>query len=205
MFWCVPDLSQIFLPVPGSWSGSFLFLESFACLLSCFSHIRLVATLWTLAHQAPLSMGFSRPEYWSGLPLHSPWYLPNPGIKTKCLASPALAGGFFTTTATLEVPSNPLSSVQFSFSVMSDSLWPHGLQHARHPCPSPTSRAYSNLCPSSWWCHPTISSSVIPFCPQSFPASGSFTWVSSLHQVAKVLEFQLQHQSFQWIFSTDFL
>ena len=70
-------------------------------------------------------MGFSRPEYWSGLPLHSPWYLPNPGIKTKCLASPALAGGFFTTTATLEVPSNPLSSVQFSFSVMSDpaTLW----------------------------------------------------------------------------------
>ena len=121
-------------------------------------------------------MGFSRPEYWSGLPLHSPWYLPNPGIKTKCLASPALAGGFFTTTATLEVPSNPLSSVQFSFSVMSDSLWPHGLQHARHPCPSPTSRAYSNLCLLSPWCHPTVSPSVIPFssCFQSLRALVSF-------------------------------
>ena len=59
---------------------------------------------------------------------------------------------------------------------MSDSLWPHGLQHARPPCPSPTPRAYSNSCPSSQWCHPTISSSVVPFssCPESFPASGSF-------------------------------
>ena len=66
-------------------------------------------------------------------------------------------------------------SVQFSCSVVSDSLWPHGLQHARIPCPSPTPRAYSNSCPSSCWCHPTISSSVIPFsCLQSFPASGSF-------------------------------
>ena len=54
-------------------------------------------------------------------------------------------------------------SVQFSYSVMSDSLQPHGLQHTRLPCPSPTLRAYSNSCPSSWWCHPTITSSVIPF------------------------------------------
>ena len=61
--------------------------------------------------------------------------------------------------------------------------------------------------PLSWWCHPTISSSVIPFssCLQSFPVLGSFQWVSSSHQIAKVLEFQLQHQSFQWIFRTDFL
>ena len=59
---------------------------------------------------------------------------------------------------------------------MSDSLWPHRLQHARLPCTSPTPRAYSNSCPSSWWCHPTISSSVIAFPShlQSFPASGSF-------------------------------
>ena len=66
-------------------------------------------------------------------------------------------------------------SVQFSHSVESNSLWPHGLQHARLPCPSPTPRTYSNSCPLSWWCHPTISSSVVPFssCPQSFPASGS--------------------------------
>ena len=66
-------------------------------------------------------------------------------------------------------------SVQFSHSVVSDSLRPHGLQHPRPPCPSPTPRVYSDACSLSWWCHPTISSSVGPFsfCPQSFPASGS--------------------------------
>ena len=69
-----------------------------------------------------------------------------------------------------------ISSVQFSRSVMSNSLQSHRLQHARPPCPSPTPGVYSNSCPSSRCCHPTISSSVIPFssCPQSFPASGSF-------------------------------
>ena len=68
------------------------------------------------------------------------------------------------------------SSAQFSCSVMSDSLRPNGQQHARLPCPSPTPRAYSNSRTSSRWCHPTISSSVVPFssCFQSFPASGSF-------------------------------
>ena len=70
-----------------------------------------------------------------------------------------------------------VKSVQFSHSVLSDSLQPHGLQHARPTCPSPTPGAYSNSCPLSSWCHPTISSSVVPFssCLQSFPASGSFT------------------------------
>ena len=65
---------------------------------------------------------------------------------------------------------------QFSCSVMSSFLWLHGLQQARPPCPSPTLRAYSNSCPSSWWCYPTISSSVVTFssCLQSFPASGYF-------------------------------
>ena len=74
------------------------------------------------------------------------------------------------------VKSKASSSVQFSHSVMSDFLWPHGLQHARLPCPSPTPRACSNSCPLSRWCHPTISSSVVPFssCLQSFPGSGSF-------------------------------
>ena len=68
------------------------------------------------------------------------------------------------------------SSVQFSCSVMSDSLRPHGLQHARPPCPSPAPRACSNSCPLSRWCHPTTSSSVVPFssCLQCFPVSGSF-------------------------------
>ena len=69
-----------------------------------------------------------------------------------------------------------ISSVQFSRSVVSDSLRPHESQHATPPCPSPTPGVYSNPCPSSWWCHPTISSSVVPFssCLQSLPASGSF-------------------------------
>ena len=70
----------------------------------------------------------------------------------------------------------PSGPVQFSRSVVSDSLQPHGLQYTRPPCPSPTPRVYPNPCPLSRWCHPTISSSVIPFssCLQSFPASGSF-------------------------------
>ena len=69
-----------------------------------------------------------------------------------------------------------ISSVQFSCSFVSDSLRPHESQHTRPPCPSPTLGVYSNPCPSSRWCHPAISSSVVPFssCPQSFPASESF-------------------------------
>ena len=71
---------------------------------------------------------------------------------------------------------NQFSSLQFSHSVVSDSLRPHESQHTRPPCPSPTPGVYSNSCPSSRWCHPAISSSVVPFssCPQSCPASGSF-------------------------------
>ena len=74
-------------------------------------------------------------------------------------------------------PGRGVHSVQFSSVAQScPTLWPHGLQHTRPPCPSPTPRVYSNSCPLSRWCHPSISSSVIPFssCLQSFPASGSF-------------------------------
>ena len=75
-------------------------------------------------------------------------------------------------------------SVQFRSSVMSDSFRPLESQHTRPPCPSPTPGVYSNTCPSSWWCHPAISSSVIPFssCPRSFPASGSFPLLGSANQ-----------------------
>ena len=88
------------------------------------------------------------------------------------------------------------SSVQFSRSVVSDSLRPHESQHARPPCPSPTPAVYSNSCPSSWWCHPAISSSVVPFssCPQPLPASESFPMSQPFAWGGKVLEFQLQHQ-----------
>ena len=87
---------------------------------------------------------------------------------------------------------------------MLNFLRPHGLQHARLPCPSPTPRAYLNPCPLSRWCLPTVSS---PFSShlRLSQHQGLFQWVSSLHQVAKVLEFQLQHQFFQWIFRTDYL
>ena len=100
-----------------------------------------------------------------------------------------------------------ITSVQFSRSVMSDSLQSHGLQHTRPPCPSANSRVYPNSCPLSRWCHPTISSSVIPFfsLPQSFPASGSFQMSQLCTSGANVLEFQLQHQSFQWTLRTDLL
>ena len=108
------------------------------------------------------------------------------------------------------LPLNPistLSSVQFSRSGMSDSLWPRGLEHTRPSCPSSTARVYANSCPLSQWCHPTISSSVVPFssCPHLSQHQGLFKWVSSSHQVAKVLEFQLQHQSLQWTPKTDLL
>ena len=97
------------------------------------------------------------------------------------------------------------SSVQFSRSVVSDSLRPHESQHARPPCPSPTPGVCSYLCPSSRWCHPAISCSVVPFssCPRSSQHQGLFQWINSSHEVAKVLEFQLQHQSFQWTPRTD--
>ena len=91
------------------------------------------------------------------------------------------------------VDHHQFSSVQFSCSVVSDSLWPHESQHARPPCPSSTPRVHSDSHPSSQWCHPAISSSVVPFssCPHPFQHQSLFQWVNSLHEVAKVLEFQL--------------
>ena len=99
------------------------------------------------------------------------------------------------------------SSDQFSSSLVSNSLPPHESQHARPPCPSPSPRVHSNPRPSSGWCHPAISSSVAPFSSYPNPSQhqGLFQWVSSSPQVAKVLEFQLQHLSFHWILRTDFL
>ena len=93
-----------------------------------------------------------------------------------------------------------LSRMLFSLVQFSRSVLTHGLQHARPSCPSPTPEVCPNSCPSSRWCHPTISSSVAPSPPAPNPSQdqGLFQWVNSSHQVAKVLEFQLRHQSFQW-------
>ena len=101
------------------------------------------------------SRGSSQPRKWTGV---------------SCIA-----GRFFTNWAIREARSR-LDSVQFSRSVVSNSLQPHESQLARSLCPSSTPGVHSNSCPLSWWCHPAISSSVIPFssCPQSLPASGSF-------------------------------
>ena len=102
------------------------------------------------------------------------------------------------------------SSVQFSCSVMSDSLQPFavfGLQHARLPCSSPTPRACSNSCSLPRWCHPTISYSVVPFSSrlQTFPASVSFPLNQLFASGGQRIGVSASHQSFQWIFSTDFL
>ena len=93
------------------------------------------------------------------------WFQIGKGICKGCILSPCLFNFYA-----------EFSSVQFSHSVMSDSLWPRESKHARPPCPSPTPRVYSNSCPLSQWCHPAISSSVVPFSssPQFLPASGSF-------------------------------
>ena len=95
----------------------------------------------------------------------------------------------------------PLCSVKLSHSFVSDSLQPHGPQHTRHPCPSPTPGVYSNSCPLSRLWHPASYPLLSPS-PSLFNLShhqGLFKWVRPSHKVAKVLEFQLQHQPFQWI------
>ena len=172
-----------------------------------------------VAHQAPLSMRFSRREYWSELPVPPPGGLPDPGTKTASPVSPALQAdslpteppsycvakvlslffrinSFFPTYAKIFSPARVLFifsysyqslffffkqsrslSVQFSSVTQSHlTLCDPWTAACQAPCPSPTPRVYSNSCPLSWWCHPTISSSAVPLFSslQSFPASGSF-------------------------------
>ena len=92
-----------------------------------------------------------------------------------------------------------ISSVQFSCSVVSNSLWPHESQHARPPCPSPTPGVHPDSRPSSQWWHPAISSSAVPSppAPKPSPYQSLFQWFNSSHEVSKVLEFQLLHHFFQ--------
>ena len=114
-----------------------------------------------------------------------------------------IADGFFTPEPLGKLHTK--QSVQFSCSVMSDSLWSHGLQHARPPYPSPSPGIYSNSCPLSQWCYLIISFSTtaFSFCRQFFPASGSFPMRQFFTSGGQILE--LQHQFFQWIFRVDFL
>ena len=103
------------------------------------------------------------------------------------------------------VPCIHFSSVQFSHSVVSDSWRPHESQHARPPSPSPTPGVYSNSCPSSRWCIQSSQPLSSPPAPNPSQHQGLFRWVNSSHELAKVLEFQLHHQSFQWTYRTDLL
>ena len=149
--------------------------------------------------------GFSRKEYWSGLACPPSGIFPAQGSNLHLLCLLHWRAG----SLPLAPPGKPIfrCSAQFSCSVVSESLHPHGLQHIRPPCPSPTPGACST--PVHW-----VGDGIQPSHPLSSPSppalnlsqhQGLFQLVSSLHEVAKVLEFQLQHQSFQWIFRTDFL
>ena len=153
-------------------------------------------TLWTIARQAPLSMGFSRQECWRGLPFPPPGDLPNSGIKTTSLASPALTGEFFTTSTTLVLSHlsclmlcNPMDCSTPGLPVPH-----HFLEFAQvhlHCIGDAIQLAHPRM-PSS---HSTLNLS---------QHQGLFHWVNCLYQMTKILEFQFQHQSFQWVFRVDF-
>ena len=205
------------------------------CVLSHFSPVQLGAPLWTVAHQTPLPMGFSRWEHWSGSPCLLPEDLPDPGNEPTSLTSPALSGGFFITSATWEAHNkvhllpNPLIhpygytsqgptqlpskssqgypflasipwwwNLLFSSPVLFDSLWPHGLLHARIPVPHHLPK-FAQV--HVHWIGDAIlpSHPLTPFSPSTLKLSqhwGLFQWVSCSHQMTKILELQLQYQSF---------
>ena len=171
-----------------------------------------LATPWTVACQAPLSMGISMQEYWSGLSFPSLGDLPDSRIEP---GSPALQADSLPTElqgkppCTLPDENNQLqkiSSVQFSDSVMSDSLWLHESQHTRPPSPSPTPGIHSNSRPPSQWCHPAIIlCHPLILLPSIPPSIRVFSNESTLHMKWPSLGFQLQHQSFHWTPRTDLL
>ena len=140
------------------------------CMLSCFSCVWLFETLWTIARQASLSMGFSRQRYWNRLPCLPPGDLPDPGIE------PVASAWQEDSLPLSHQGSSLVTLLLFSHWVVSYSLQPHGLQDAMLPCPSLSLWVCSNSCPLSQWCHPVISSSAALFSsyPQFFSASGFF-------------------------------
>ena len=163
---------------------SLFLLYLLACMLSHFSHVWLFATLWAVDCQSPLSMGFSRQEYWSGLPCPPPGDHPDPGIES---ASPALAGGFFTTSTTWEAhlsPSVQFGSVAQSCPTLCDPMnrSTPGLS-VHHHLPEFTQTHVHRVG------HPLSSPS--PPAPNPSQHQSLFQWVNSSHEVAKVLEFQL--------------
>ena len=145
--------------------------ETWRMCASMLSPIWLFANPWTVTCQSPSSVEFSKQEHWSGCHFLLQGIFLSQGLNLNLLHWMADSLPLHHLGSTWNI-----SSVQFNHSVMSDSLQPHGLQHTRPPCPSPTPGVYSNLRPLSQWCHPTISSPVVPFSSrlQSFPASESF-------------------------------
>ena len=153
-------------------SGFSLFLCG--CMISHFSCVWLCKCM-DCSPAGSFVHGILQARYWSGLTFLSLGDLPDPGIEPKVSYFSCFGRWVLYPLAPLRKP-HYSGSVQFSHSVMSSSLQPHESQHTRPPCPSLSPGVHSNSHPSSQWCHPAISSSVIPFssCPQSFPASESF-------------------------------
>ena len=168
-------LVKLYLPQVNSWS--FSWVSPFECTKGLWE------STWLSRHPYPHAHVCScAPCLVHGSALH-PGPLASPRAPSQPPPSPAAAQTSIFSLYLLKIV------IKFSRSVVSDSLWPHGLQHCRLPCPSPIPRACSNSCPLSWWCHPTISSFVVPFC-SAFSLSqhqGLFQSLSSSHQV-KVLE-----------------
>ena len=207
--------------------GMFHFLNKITvCVLSRFSCVWLFATLWKVAHQTPLSMEFSRQEHWSGLPCPHQGGFPNPGIELcflRLLHCRWILYCWATREAKKKKPTRNDSnirekemqpSVQFS-SVQFSSV----TQSCPSPCEpmvcsTPSLPVHHHLSEFTQTHVHWVSDATPPSHPLSSPSPPAFTlsqhqdlfkWVSSPHQVAKVLEFQLQHQSFQWTPRTDLL
>ena len=165
-------------------------------VLSCFSRVQLFVKLWIVAYHASLSMACSRQEYWSGMPLSSPGDLPDPATEPESFTFPGLAGKFFTTSASWMLPLVQFGSVTQlcpAFCDPMDCSMP-GLP-VHHHLPGFTQTHVHRVNDVIQLSHPLSSPS-----PPAFSLSqhqGLFKRVSSSHQVANVLEFQLQHQSFQ--------
>ena len=165
--------------------------------LGRFSHVRLFVTLWNIVLQAPLSIGFSRQEYWRGFPCPPPGNLPNPGIKPTSLTSPALAGMFLTTSTACCSVAQPCPALCNPMDCLTQDF--------------PVLHHFPELAQThGYW----VSDAIQPYRPLLFPSPPAFDlsqhqslfqWVSSSHYLAQILEFQLQHQSLKWVFRVDFL
>ena len=181
----------------------------YVCVCVCVQSSLTFVTPWTVVCQAPLYMEFSRHEYWSGSPFPIPQDLPNTGIETVSLASPALVGRFFTAALpgkwSFYLSCCRLQSLVVGQFLNHVLLFVTPWTAAHQACLSFTiSQSLLRLVSTESWCRPTVSSSVAPVssCLSFFLTSGSFpmSWL-----FPSVLEFQLQHQSFQWTFRIDFL